>query len=57
MQEFRLPYTGQEMVDRLDSIPKMQDRIEPMAEEFTADREQIATNKEDIGLLKEALAD
>ena len=57
MQEFRVPYTGQEMVDRLDSIPKMQDRIEPMAEEFTADREQIATNKEDIGLLKEALAD
>lgn len=32
------------------------DKMQTVAEEFTADREQVATNKEDIGLLKEDLS-
>ena len=33
------------------------DKMQTVAEEFTADREQITTNKEDIGSLKEDLSD
>lgn len=48
--------SGEKAVQDIQTAGSEQlDKMQTVAEEFTADREQIATNKEDIGSLKEEM--
>ena len=50
--------SGEKVVQDIQTAGSEQlDKMQTVAEEFTADREQITTNKEDIGSLKEDLSD
>lgn len=52
-----LTVSGEKAVQDIQTAGSEQlDKMQAVAEEFTADREQIATNKKDIGSLKEDLS-